>query len=110
MYPETSLKTGSSQVLRSFLSDSSRRHCPRGNGITSSITTSVSDAIRSEEHTSELQSRQYLECRVHTRPLSSHSVPSFFFLFFFFFIFAGAYFVRAAMASRHQSQLLSPTQ
>src|SRR3712207_7426991 len=36
---------------------------PRG-GDTSELTPAMLEAIRSEEHTSELQSRQYLVCRL----------------------------------------------
>src|SRR5438445_3460154 len=40
----------------------------RGNGIAGTLTTysesDITDSERSEEHTSELQSRQYLVCRL----------------------------------------------
>src|SRR3712207_8205337 len=60
------------------LSTSRKRRC-----ITSAGTTSPSSAasVRSEEHTSELQSRQYLVCRLllekqkRTVPLSASQPP-----------------------------------
>src|SRR5947209_15584078 len=48
-----------------FSADDTSRLCTTGSGsYSTSIKSSASSAMRSEEHTSELQSRQYLVCRL----------------------------------------------
>src|SRR3712207_8990112 len=70
----------SSISTRSILSPGSRSLCGSRSRI--ELTTSIpSTTSRSEEHTSELQSRQYLVCRLllekkkNTTLLSSHPPP-----------------------------------
>src|SRR3712207_6396119 len=53
------LETGSVEALRRYARDLSERIIPRG-----VETHEVVGIVRSEEHTSELQSRQYLVCRL----------------------------------------------
>src|SRR3712207_301268 len=53
------LETGSVEALQHYARDLSERIIPRG-----VETHEVVGIVRSEEHTSELQSRQYLVCRL----------------------------------------------
>src|SRR3712207_7835089 len=54
-------------LFRSIASNSCRnRHCPKCQGAAPRawLAAREADLLRSEEHTSELQSRQYLVCRL----------------------------------------------
>src|SRR3712207_7217011 len=53
-----------------------RHRAPRLRGQISSITSAIdSRTRRSEEHTSELQSRQYLVCRLLLEKKNAHAPP-----------------------------------
>src|SRR3712207_8609646 len=60
------LETGSVEALQHYARDLSERIIPRGveTHEVVGIVLLLRDVLRSEEHTSELQSRQYLVCRL----------------------------------------------
>src|SRR3712207_7216663 len=63
-------ETGYDSAARAMLPQVVRRdQLDRGNGL----LTSAEEASRSEEHTSELQSRQYLVCRLLLEKKKNHS-------------------------------------
>src|SRR3712207_7713608 len=73
--PVCQRRPSSSAGSASPVASSMARTALTGSGLPGSSTSTVASASRSEEHTSELQSRQYLVCRLLLAKKNSPSFP-----------------------------------